>query len=265
MKKNHFFIPYYGNKRQEVEKIYNEIKEDIESNKYKFIIEPFCGSGAFSYYVWLNNKDRDLTYILNDNNKIIMELYCISKDETKFNNLYNDIIKLHEETTSKEKYLEVCKKSNTDITSYIYVNKVYNIRPGLYPSTKNFTTDSWNVFKNAPIIDFVRNAKISFTNLDALDVYNNYKNNDKALIFLDPPYLASENSWYKDPKVNIYEYLFNNDIIKEKALILLCLENNWIIKLLFNGKQHIIYDKKYEASKKKTEHILIINKKELKN
>ena len=34
MKKNHFFIPYYGNKRQEVEKIYNEIKDDIENNKY---------------------------------------------------------------------------------------------------------------------------------------------------------------------------------------------------------------------------------------
>ena len=260
MKKNHFFIPYYGNKRQEVEKIYNEIKDDIENDKYKIIVEPFCGSSAFSYYIWLNNKNRDLSYVLNDNNKMLIELYNISKDETKFINLYNSLVKLQEETTNKEKYLEVCKKANTDLICYIYIHKIFCIRAGLYPINKTFTIDSWKTFLNAPIIDFIRNAKITFLNKNALEVYEEYKGNKKALIFLDPPYLASENSFYKDPTVNIYEYLFNNDIKKEKALILLCLENNWIIKLLFKGKKNITYDKKYEASKKKTEHILILNK-----
>jgi len=43
----------------------------------------------------------------------------------------------------------------------------------------------------------------------------------------------------------IYEYLCENDINKDK----LCLENNWILKLLFRGKNNnylaIEYDKIY--------------------
>lgn len=256
--KNHFFIAYFGNKRQEVEKIYNEIKDNID--KYNIIVEPFCGSSAFSYYIWLNNKDKNKTYVLNDNNNILIELYNICKDEVKFKKLYDDLVKLQEQTTNKEQYLEIAKRANNDIISYIFVNKIYNIRPGLYPRIP-INKFNFKNFYEAPIIDFLRNAKIIISNKDALDVYNDYKTNKKALIFLDPPYLASNNSWYKDPTINIYEYLCDNDITKEKALILLCLENNWIIKLLFKGKKSIVYNKTYETTKKQTEHILIMNKK----
>lgn len=258
MKKNHFVIPYYGNKRTEVEKIYNEI-DDID--KYKIIVEPFCGTSAFSYWVWLNNKDKNLTYILNDNNPKLIELYNIVKNEERANQFYEQIIKLHSETDTKEKYLEVCKNADKDLVKYVYINKIYNIRPGLYPTGKIFTDKSFEPLKNAPIIDFLRNANIKITCLDALDVYKEYKGNKKALIFLDPPYLASENSWYKDPSIGVYEYLCENDILKEKAFTILCLENNWIIKLLFKGKKSVCYEKKYETTKIKKEHIIILNKK----
>lgn len=260
MKKNHFFIPYSGNKRKEVELIYDKIKDKIDT--IDIIVEPYCGSSALSYYIWLNNKNKNLSYVLNDNNKFIYDLYNISKNNNNFINLYNSIIKIQEETTNKELYNKVVENAkNGDLASWLYINKVYCIRPGLYNQTKKFTIDSWNIFLNAPIIDFIRNAKISFLNLDALDVYNTYKNNEKAIIFLDPPYLCSDNSWYKNPNVNIYEYLFNNNINNEKAFILLCLENNWIIKMLFKNNDNIIYDKKYQPSKKDTEHIIITNKK----
>lgn len=255
--KNHFFISYFGNKRQEVERIYNNIPD---FDKYNIIVEPYCGSSAFSYYVWLNNKNKNLSYVLNDNNKFIIELYSISKNIEKFNILYNDIIKIQETTTNKDLYKEVVKKAQNDLASYIYINKVYSIRVGLYPINRKFTKDSFNTFLNAPIIEFLRTANITIRNEDALKVYDEYKGNDKAIIFLDPPYLISNNSWYNDPKVNIYEYLFNNDILKEKALIILCLENIWIIKLLFKGKKTIVYDKKYQTKKKLTEHIIILNK-----
>ena len=258
MKKNHFMIPYYGNKRTEVEKIYNEI-DDID--KYKTIVEPFCGTSAFSYYVWLNNKDKNLTYVLNDNNAFLIELYSIVKNEAKANELYEKLCKLNSETDTKEKYKEVCKKVDTDLLNFVYCNKVYNIRPCLYPTCKKFTNESFKSIINAPIIEFLRTANIKLSCKDALEVYKEYKSDKKALIFLDPPYLASENCWYKDPSVNIYEYLFENDILKEKALIILCLENNWIIKLLFKGKKSVCYEKKYETTKIKKEHIIILNKK----
>ena len=45
--RNHFIIPYIGNKREEVETIYNNIKNYIDDKK--IIIEPFCGTSAVSY------------------------------------------------------------------------------------------------------------------------------------------------------------------------------------------------------------------------
>ena len=192
------------------------------------------------------------------------ELYIISKDEKKFKNLYENIIKIQETITNKELYDGIVTKAKQgDLCSWIYVNKAYNIRPMIYHNGK-ITVKSWDLFLNAPILEFIRTAKITFLNKDALEIYNEYKMNSKAFIFLDPPYLLSSNSFYKDPTANIYEYLFDNDIRKNKALVILCLENNWIIKLLFKGCKYITYVKKYEVSKKITEHIIIINKKELK-
>ena len=47
MKQNHFVIGYAGNKRKEVEVIYNMIESKINENS--IIVEPFCGTSAFSY------------------------------------------------------------------------------------------------------------------------------------------------------------------------------------------------------------------------
>ena len=253
--KNHFFYPYFGNKRQEVEKIYNEI-ENIDS--YTHIIEPYCGSCALSFYIWMNDKDKNKTYILNDNDEKLIELFTISKDKTKFDKLCDDLDALHLTITNKDEYQKVVSKS--DLVSWIYIRKVCSFRIGLYPTNKKFNVDCFKNFRNAPIIDFFRNANIIISNKDGMEVYNEYKANPKALLFLDPPYLICDNNWYSKTNINIYEYLSENDISKEKALILLCLENIWIIKLLFKGKKHILYDKKYETTKKKTEHILVMNK-----
>ncbi len=257
--KNHFLIPYYGNKRQEVKNIYEAIKDKI--NKYKTIVEPFCGSSALSYYIWLNNKDAKIKYILNDNNKLLVELYNIAKDDNKLNKLYFDLRDIYEKIKCKDDYMKIVEKAkNDDLLSWVYVHKIYSIRPALYPETRLIKIDRIDSLLNAPIIDFLRNANVEISNKDALDVYNEYVNDSKAFIFLDPPYLMSNNTWYKEPTLNIYEYLSDNDISNKKALICLCLENNWIIKLLFKNKKNKTYEKTYETTKKLTEHIIILNK-----
>ena len=77
---------------------------------------------------------------------------------------------------------------------------------------------------------------------------------------MDPPYLNACNDFYNDSHVNIYEYLFNNNILNDKAKIYLILENIWVIKLLFKGLGIIEYEKQYQSlKKKKTIHILISN------
>ena len=47
--KQHFFMAYFGNKRQEVENLYNFLKSKLEN--IKNIVEPFCGSSALSFYI----------------------------------------------------------------------------------------------------------------------------------------------------------------------------------------------------------------------
>ncbi len=45
--KNHFYIPYMGNKRQEVEQIYNS----IDFNGITTVIEPYAGKSEMYYYI----------------------------------------------------------------------------------------------------------------------------------------------------------------------------------------------------------------------
>jgi len=257
--KNHFFIGYPGNKRKEVK----TICDYINLTNIKTIVEPYCGTSALSYYIWLNNKEKNYKYILNDNNPFLIELYNIAKDDNKLKDLHKDIIKIYNsvfdlpEIEQKKAYNKI--DINKDLISWFFKNKIYSIRAGLFPSRK-FKIEALNTLITAPIIDFLRNADITFTNNSGLDTYKLYCNNENTMIFLDPPYLSRENSFYKTPTAEIYEYLFNNDIKKNKAYIVLCLENSWIIKMLFKGDKNILYDKYYDLSHSKTEHILIVNK-----
>lgn len=264
--KNHFFIPYSGNKRQEVKQIYDntELKPNI-----KYIVEPYAGTSALSYYIWLNNKNKNYKYVLNDNNNYLIELYNIAKDESKLKKLYenlqkiyNSVFSLKTEDKKKEAYDKIDMLLNLE--NWLFKNKIYNIKINMFPmlidGKRRSSLKTLDSFINAPIIDFIRNADIIFTNKNAIDVYKEYKNNEEAFIFLDPPYLTSCNSFYKNPDLQIYEYLFDNPINNNEAYIILCLENNWIIKLLFKNYHSVTYSKKYETSHRNTEHIIILNK-----
>ena len=77
---------------------------------------------------------------------------------------------------------------------------------------------------------------------------------------MDPPYVSTTTNFYYDYNMNIYEYLYHNNITNEKIKIYLILENIWIIKLLFQHNFILFeYDKQYIQSRKKTTHIIISN------
>ena len=48
---------------------------------------------------------------------------------------------------------------------------------------------------------------------------------------------------------------------KYEFIIILVLEDNWLIKLLFRHHTFITYDKLYQTSKKQTKHLIIDNSK----
>ena len=78
--KNHFFMPYFGNNRNEVVKIYEVIEPHLENIEH--IIEPFCGSSALSFYISSLHPKR-FKYILNDNNSHLIKIYKILQDDAK--------------------------------------------------------------------------------------------------------------------------------------------------------------------------------------
>jgi site-specific DNA-adenine methylase len=253
MKKNHFFLPYFGNKRTECDKLYNEIKDNLDNIEY--IIEPYCGSAAFSYYISTLHPKK-FKYILNDNNKNLIDLYKLMNDDEKINDFIVKLNKISKDI-NKDKYNNLKKVDLLE--NYYYTNKIYNIRPGLYPSDeKKIKTDFTNL-KETPIINFLKNEDITFLNIDGIEIIEKY-NNENCLMFLDPPYLMACNDFYFNSQVNIYEYLYFNKITNMKSKILICLENVWIIQLLFKDLIKNEYTKKYSSSnKKKTTHLIICN------
>jgi len=79
--------------------------------------------------------------------------------------------------------------------------------------------DSWMhwMHLDAPIINFLKNEACEFSNMDGIKILDQYIDNKKALIFLDPPYLMSCNAFYNNPECNIYEHLSSLELKKKKS------------------------------------------------
>ena len=251
--KNHFFFPYTGNKREEVEIITKQIESKLDN--IETIVEPFCGSAAFSYYISSKYPNK-YKYVLNDNDNNLIELLNTVKDTTKFNKLVDELSKALE-NIDKEKYLTIIKQKT--FLSYVLSHFVYALRPGLFP-TKDRKIKSIDNFTKAPIVNFLRNEDITISNIDAGEIFKMYNNQKTTLIFLDPPYIEVENGNYKNPVFNIYEHLYYNPIKNEEAFIVLVLELTWIIKMLFKDEVKYTYEKIYRNTHKKTTHAIISNK-----
>ena len=250
--KNHFFFPYAGNKRNEVHNILKYI-ESCNFDNIKTIFEPFCGTSALSYFISTKYPHK-FNYILNDSNDKLIEFYKLVQDEETFRRFNLDLNIKVQTIINKDVYLEI-KKENT-LLSWFIMNKVYSIKPGLYHL--NYKPKAYDLM-SCPIVHFLRNENIRFENTDGTEILTRYQNDIHSFIFIDPPYLSACNTFYKNHCTNIYEFINHHPINKMNALIILVLEDNWIIKLLFPNNIKETYDKKYEASKKQTSHLLISN------
>lgn len=250
--KNHFIMSYAGNKREEVINIY----ETINFKNITTIIEPFCGSCALSYYI-STQQPKKFKYVLNDNNQHLISLLkicSIPKELQIFEEKINEVAK---SLISKAIYLEVIKENT--IIAWFIKNKIFTMRAGLFPLKYEY---KYINIKDCPIIKFLQNEDITLTNECAMVCFKKYISEENFLFF-DPPYLDSCNAFYLNTNVNIYEYFNNNNIKNFECKILLCLESNWIIQLLFKetikDNNKLTYEKMYQMSKRKTKHIIITN------
>jgi hypothetical protein len=246
--KNHFIFPYEGNKRNEIK----EINQVINNYDVEYIVEPYCGSCAFSYFLSIKYPKK-YKYILNDNNDNLINLLKLlsnNNDLEEFEKKINDIC--GDPNFNKEIYNKL-----DGLEGYYIKCKIMCIRAGLFPLKYKY---KYINIKDCNFIKFLLNENILLLNKDGLEIYQEYKNKD-SIIFLDPPYLLSDNSLYKNPALKIYEYLYNNKIIKEKATIIISGEYNFLIKILFKKYKYHLYNKCNIGNKRKfKQHLIICNK-----
>ena len=250
MKKNHFFFGYAGNKRGEVDKIHDYLKDSILN--VKTIVEPFCGTSAFSVYMSLLYPKR-FKYIINDYDPNLIILYKLARNKDKFDKFISILNKITIKL-NKVKYLKIVKENQ--FIGWFISHLIYSMRAGLY--NLDYKQKTYN-FDEYPIVKFLRNEDIEIINGDGINIIMKYQDNKEYLLFIDPPYTASCNEFYASKTTNIYEYCESNKINDMKANVIFVLENNWIIRLLFKHNIKSEYNKLYQCSKKNTTHLIISN------
>lgn len=251
-----FIYSYSGNKRNEVKYIEPLITKN-------FIIEPFCGTSAISFEIY--KKRPETNFILGDADENLMKVYELLKNES-YQKIELEINNIINRVSNKEEYQVIYDeyKNNFCVYKHIYLHKYCTMgRLGFYPIKNKRGTKDITIFKLTKIqlefIDFIKSPRTIIKCCDWENIYNEYSNNKEVCFIFDPPYVLSDNSFYKKNKQNIYEYFYNNPINNKECEIIFTLEKNWIIELLFKNNKYIEYPKTYQITKKKTTHIVITN------
>jgi site-specific DNA-adenine methylase len=246
---NHFYISWPGNKRAE----FKHIEKYVIDTGIELICEPFCGSGAFSFYM-SKKYPKKFKYILNDNDQYLIELYNICKDVDKRDKKSAELKTIMEGIKDKKDYLAL----ETGFNRWFIHHKACAIRSGLYPQDKKINS---NInLGGFPMSSFLDNEKVEIRLGDGVKLIEEFRDDDMVFMFIDPPYLNTCNDFYTDKTgLNIYEWFFKNNINSFRCKTMLVLENNWIINFLFGANVKARYGKKYQTSKKNTEHVIITN------
>jgi site-specific DNA-adenine methylase len=227
----------------------------------KMVIEPFGGSFAVIRKEYADDKYKKY---VNDNDQILYKIYTNFDKYSKLSKDFNDIAT----NTKNEDLIGIPLKSMLpEIEEYAKKNKIDNDLINFWKSEKTIK-GIVKVIKNADHTEFINIMKnISFSCDDWETVINKFKHNKDAFIFLDPPYLYSDNSGYSKCKFTggmdvsdiIYKVLEIFKDKKTKSKIMFIINDIKLIRWLFNDFIKGEYTKIYQVSKRKENHLIICN------
>jgi hypothetical protein len=259
-----------GNKKNELKLLIPIIESQITTST--IFVEPFCGSAIVSFNVFKKNKN--IEFHINDLDPLRIKFYknmTIEKERQKLYKLEKEILEKGEEF-----YYSIVKGKDDEFLKYVISKRIHSFRYGLYPTNKKIIlheiTDNWKEFLNKAII----------TNEDYIDIFDKYKDNENAFLYLDPQYMDSFNAGYgtyqnksHDENLKIIDntemYIKFLDILNNgKCKILFsindCALTNYLykddIKETYNHKyqhSHLNIEKLKEGKKKKNTNVLIIS------
>jgi site-specific DNA-adenine methylase len=239
-----------GNKLKEYKRY---LKDIILNNitKDDIFVEPFCGTAIISYNLFNSNNIK--THI-NDIDHYRIQFYNNCKDINYIREVNDTITSIK----NKDDYYKLVKKNDiykkdVDFNTHIYSKLISSYRPGLFDDTrkKKLINENWNEFLNNTII----------TNKNFIEIMELYKDNEKAFIYLDPPYMNSANKCYitfrsdynddnkKIDNTKIYIDIYNYLKIC-KCKILMSINNSAIIEFIFKDYIKNNYNVNYNYNHK---------------
>lgn len=235
-----------GSKQNDI-KYFSNLLPDSE-----IIVEPFGGSFAVSKFYYkdinkykfhINDLDTMLYYIYTHYQTYLDTLNVINEHGKSLEGNFNGKV--------MQDYI-ISLDCNENIKTYIIKNFI--IKGSIFRGylNDNFDENERNILNNA-----------LFTNLDYKEVFDKYKDDPNAFLFLDPPYLFSDNSGYYPQKENADMTLILIHILEYlkvcRCKVMLVINKLNIIEYLFNDYIKGEYNKRYQISKKKMKHLIIIN------
>jgi hypothetical protein len=216
-----------GNKKNELKFLLPIIQPQI--NDKTIFIEPFCGSSIVSFNVY-KQINKNIEFHINDIDSLRIEFFRNMRDEEKRKELYKleeSIVKIGSEEYNNIIKKHISKSIQNEYIPYVISKRIHSYRHGLYPINKKIILKE--ISKNW--INFFNKAKI--TNNDFMEVMDEYKENEDAFLYLDPPYLDSYNAGY-----NTYSNESHNEELKIKDNTQIYLD---FLDFLANAKCKILF------------------------
>lgn len=230
-----------------------------KDEKFDIVCEPFAGSFALIRKVYKNSNKK---LHINDNDKnLIDSILFIRDNQKKVSKIIEKYNEIKENTAYKDLKEKIEKYLNSDksIPDYFknHIISSYKIR-GFY---KKIPCDN-NLFCN-----FLK--KLEITCDDVTNIMKKYKDDERAFLFFDPPYLDSDNTNYKSmTKYSNGKKLNDNTVFyislleyiqTAKCKIMIIVNNNAITRFLYKDYIKGNYDKIYQLTKNKNSHLIISN------
>jgi site-specific DNA-adenine methylase len=245
-----------GNKKNELKLLLPIIEPEITDRT--IFIEPFCGSSIVSFNVF-KKINKNIDFHINDLDPIRIKFYNNMIIEKERENLY----RLEKEIVEKgpDFYYNIVRGKDDEYLKYVISRRIHSFRNGLYPTTKKIIlheiTANWKDFFN----------KATITNQDYTDIFDKYKDNEHAFLYLDPPYMDSFNADYgtyqnkthdEDLKIidNTEMYIKFLEILKNgKCKILFSINDCALTKYLYKDYIKETYNHMYQFSQIKIKNL----------
>jgi site-specific DNA-adenine methylase len=232
----------------------------LPTEDIKNVVEPFGGSFAVIRKVYNDTEKYNL--FVNDNDDGLIEIYKNPQSYSDLCKKINDIAlsNLRDDGNVDFKKLDSIINQNEDIKNHVLLNfwKTDKISMGVRVKPKK-------VYNDTEHLNLMK--KINFSFDDYMKVLEKFKKDKNAFIFIDPPYLYSDNSHYSQQKRKegqdmtdmVYKLLEFIKDKKTKAKIMIVINSNHLIRWLYKDYIKMEYQKKYGLSRRIESHAVICN------